>query len=344
MKKKSIKIILIILSMLLLIAVGLGFYIYSIFSTDFKINKTVYIHVDSSRNYDSILSQVEKSAKVANLHHFEQVASYFNYKDKIRTGRYAVKPDMTVKELVLNLINGKQTPVRVTFNNIRTKKDLTKRLSNQLMLSDEELYSSLSDTQKCADLGFDTLTVISMFIPDTYEFYWDVNLEAFLNKMNKQYNRFWNTDRLNKAKELGLTPVQISVLASIVEEECKYSDEYPVVAGLYLNRLRKGMLLQADPTVKYAVGDFSLRRILNEHLKTYSPYNTYIFQGLPPGPIRIPSIRGIDAVLNYNQNNYLYMCAKEDFSGRHNFAQTLSQHNENANRYRAALNKRNIFK
>lgn len=344
MKKKSIKIILIILSMLLLIAVGLGFYVYSIFSTDFKINKTVYIYVDSSRNYDSILSQVEKSAKVANLHHFEQVASYFNYKDKIRTGKYAVKPDMTVKELVLNLINGKQTPVRVTFNNIRTKKDLTKRLSNQLMLSDEELYSSLSDTQKCADLGFDTLTVISMFIPDTYEFYWDVNLEAFLNKMNKQYNRFWNTERLNKAKELGLTPVQISVLASIVEEECKYSDEYPVVAGLYLNRLRKGMLLQADPTVKYAVGDFSLRRILNEHLKTYSPYNTYIFQGLPPGPIRIPSIRGIDAVLNYNQNNYLYMCAKEDFSGRHNFAQTLSQHNENANRYRAALNKRNIFK
>lgn len=344
MKKTTIKITVIVLSTLILIGLGTGYYIYSIISTGFKINHTVYIYVDSSRNYESILSQVEKSAKAANLHHFEQVASYYNLKNKIRTGRYAVKPGMTVRGLVLNLINGKQTPVRLTFNNIRTKNDLTKRLSNQLMLSDKELYSSLSDPRVCTNLGFDTLTIVSMFIPNTYEFYWDVSVESFLNKMNKQYKRFWNPERSNKAKELGLTPIQVSVLASIVEEECTYSDEYPVVAGLYLNRLRKGMLLQADPTVKYAVGDFTLRRILNEHLKTYSPYNTYIFQGLPPGPIRIPSIKGIDAVLNYNHNDYLYMCAKEDFSGRHNFAQTLSQHNQNADRYRAALNKRNIFK
>jgi UPF0755 protein len=180
-----------------------------------------------------------------------------------------------------------------------------------------------------------------MFIPDTYEFYWDISVIEFLRRMNRQYTRFW-AGRMDKADKTGLTPIEVSILASIVEEECKYTDEYPIVAGLYLNRLRIKMPLGADPTVKFAVGDFSLRRVLNKHLAVDSPYNTYKHTGLPPGPIRIPSIKGIDSVLDYTKSDYLYMCAKEDLSGRHNFTKSAAEHQRNANRYRKALDARGI--
>lgn len=183
-----------------------------------------------------------------------------------------------------------------------------------------------------------------MFIPNTYEVYWDISIDGLLKRMKKEYDKFWNDSRKDKAAVIGLTPVEVSILASIVEEECTYTDEYPTVAGLYLNRIKRKQLLQADPTVKFAVGDFGLRRILNVHLETDSPYNTYKYEGLPPGPIRIPSIKGIDSVLNYAKHDYLYMCAKEDFSGRHNFAKTLAEHNKNAANYRNALNHSGIYR
>lgn len=344
MKNKKNCIIVSLLVLIVVIGASGGFYIYSIISTGFNIDKTVYVYINQDKNYENLLQQIEDSAKVCNLSHFEQVASHYDYKNNMRTGRYAVKPGMSVRDLVNVLRNGAQTPTRITFNNMRTKKDLCKRLSEQLMFSENRLLSALDNSSKCKELGFDTLTVVAMFIPNTYEFYWDVSVDAFLSRMNKEYKHFWTDERLNKAKEAGLTPIEVSTLAAIVEEECTYSDEYPIVAGLYLNRLHKGMLLQADPTVKFAVGDFSLQRVLNKHLETKSPYNTYQYAGLPPGPIRIPSIKGIDAVLNYKHNDYLYMCAKEDFSGRHNFSKTLTEHNRNADRYRAALNKRKIYK
>jgi UPF0755 protein len=181
-----------------------------------------------------------------------------------------------------------------------------------------------------------------MFIPNTYEVYWNTPAEKLIERMKREYDVFWNNDRRRKAENIRLTPIEVSILASIVEEETAAPDEYPIVAGLYLNRLYKGMMLQADPTVKFAVGDFSLRRILNRHLEVDSPYNTYMYAGLPPGPIRIPSPKSIDAVLNHTVHNYLYMCAKEDFSGRHNFAVTLKEHNKNAEKYRAELNRRGI--
>ena len=182
-----------------------------------------------------------------------------------------------------------------------------------------------------------------MFIPNTYEVYWDTNIDSFLKRMQKEYKAFWNEDRKAKAQKIGLSPTEVSTLASIVEEEATYSDEYPIVAGLYLNRLKKGMRLEADPTVKFAVGDFGLRRILFKHLETESPYNTYKNTGLPPGPIRVPSIKAIDGTLSPAQHNYLFMCAKEDLSGRHNFSTTLAEHSRNATKYQRALNERGIY-
>jgi UPF0755 protein len=200
----------------------------------------------------------------------------------------------------------------------------------------------LEDAKRCEALGFNTTTVKTMFIPNTYEVYWNISTERLVERLKREHDVFWNENRRNKAKELRLSPVEVSILASIVEEETAIADEMPIVAGVYINRLYKGMRLEADPTVKFAAGDFSLQRILFKHLEIESPYNTYLHGGLPPGPIRIPSIQGIDAVLNYSKHNYLFMCAKEDFSGRHNFAVTLREHNRNAERYRAELNRRGI--
>lgn len=231
---------------------------------------------------------------------------------------------------------------RLTFNNIRFKEDLAERLDEQLMIDKDELLQLLDDSAYCDSLGFTPQTIVALFIPNTYEVYWNIPADKLIQRMKKEYDVFWTSERLAKAKAVKLTPVEVATLASIVEEESASTSEYPVIAGLYLNRLRAGMPLQADPTVKFAVGDFSLKRILFEHLEADSPYNTYKHAGLPPGPLRVPSIKGMDAVLNYMQHNYLYMCAKEDFSGRHNFAVTLAEHSRNANRYRAELNRRKI--
>ena len=264
------------------------------------------------------------------------------YQANIRTGRYAVSSGMSNLQLLNDLRRGHQVATRLTFNNIRFKEDLAERLDEQLMLDKDELLSLLNDSAYCDSLGFTTETITSLFIPNTYEVYWNIPADKLMQRMKREYIAFWTDVRLEKAKAIGLTPAEVATLASIVEEETAASDEYPIVAGLYLNRLHRGIPLQADPTVKFAVGDFTLQRILFEHLEVDSPYNTYKHAGLPPGPLRIPTIKGMDSVLNYMKHNYLYMCAKEDFSGRHNFAATLAEHNRNANRYRAELNRRKI--
>lgn len=210
------------------------------------------------------------------------------------------------------------------------------------MLDSATVASALTDSLTCARLGYTPQTIACLFIPNTYEVYWDMTLDQFLARMTKEKDRFWNDERRQKAKDIGLTPEEVVTLASIVDEETAKNDEKPIIAGLYMNRLKRGMLLQADPTVKYAVGDFTLQRILYRHLEVDSPYNTYKYAGLPPGPLRIPSIRAIDGVLNYTHHNYLYMCAKEDLSGRHNFARTLAEHSRNAQRYQSALNRLHI--
>jgi UPF0755 protein len=215
-------------------------------------------------------------------------------------------------------------------------------MGQKLLLDSAEVIQRLTDKTYLAQYGLTPETAVCLFIPNTYEVYWTMNAEQFVARMKKEHTRFWNEERRAKARAQGLTPEEVVTLASIVDEETNKNDEKPMVAGLYLNRLKRGMLLQADPTVKYAHGKFDLRRILLVHLTIDSPYNTYKYAGLPPGPIRIPSMAAIESVLNPAKHNYLYMCAKEDFSGYHNFASTLSQHNANARRYQQALNQRGI--
>lgn len=340
MKKKLLYIFLGIV----LIGLGTAGYGYYVLNTGFDIDKKVYLYIDESKNYDALRQVLKDSAKVESISNFDVLAGVLDYKENMKSGRYEVTPGMNIYELVNKLRKGQQIAVKLKFNNIRTKEDLAKRLSDQLMINESALLDVLNNQQKCNELGFDTETVVAMFIPNTYEVYWDTDLDSFLNRMKKEYGTFWNEQRQEKAKAINMTPVEVSILASIVEEECMYSDEYHVVAGLYINRLHKGMLLQADPTVKFANGDFSIRRILHKHLAVDSPYNTYKHTGLPPGPIRVPSIKGIDAVLNYQKHGYIYMCAKEDFSGYHNFAETHAEHERNAVKYRKALNERGIYR
>ncbi len=341
--KKSKKIIFgSIAAVILLLAITGGVIYYKITSPFFNVKETVYLYIDDKKDFNDLLLQLQSTAKIKDISTFQKFAQALDYPKKMKTGRYAVDSEISCKDLLLNLVRGNQTPCKITFNNIRLKNELAENIGVQLMFGLGTLQQALNDSAICSKYGFDEQTIQCMFIPNTYEMYWNISIDRFLERMKKEYDHFWTPERLEKAAGIPLSPVQVSTLASIVEEETIVPDEYPQVAGLYINRLKKGMLLQADPTVKYAIGDFTLKRILYSHLEVESPYNTYKHDGLPPGPIRVPSIKGLNAVLNYTYHQYLYMCAKEDFSGRHNFATTLAEHTRNAQRYQAALNKNNI--
>lgn len=248
-----------------------------------------------------------------------------------------------------HLKNGLQTPVSLVVPSVRTMDRLAAELSKRLMMDSTALYKALSDEAVCQKYGYDTATIAALFIPNTYDIYWNVTVDKLLDRMQKENKAFWNAERTKKAQAMKLTPIEVTTLASIVDEETANNGEKPMVAGMYYNRLMlrnaeypEGMPLQADPTIKFAWKRFDLKRIYNNLLYIKSPYNTYRNPGLPPGPIRIPSIAGIDAVLNHVQHDYLYMCAKEDFSGTHNFARTYTDHMQNAKRYSDALNNRGI--
>jgi UPF0755 protein len=262
----------------------------------------------------------------------------------IHPGRYLIRRGMNNNTLINMLRGGFQDAVRVTFHNIQTVEELAGVVGRQLELDSAELVDLLKDSAFVAGYGFDTNTVISMFLPDTYEFYWNTSAKKFMRRMYREYKKFWNDRRRGEAEALGLTPEEVSTLASIVQEEVIHDDEMPRVAGVYLNRLRRGMRLQADPTVKFALREAGRKRILKKDLHIDSPYNTYRYAGLPPGPICMPSKEALEAVLHAEKNNYLYFCAKDDFSGYHNFARTLSEHNRNARLYRRALNKNRIYR
>lgn len=339
---KSFVLILIIFHLLLFTGMA-GYWGYRIIQKpNFSPGKIAYIYVDEKKDFNNLCRQIEETAGCQRLNDFKRLAGWLKYPENMRTGLYEVKNGMNNLLLLTNLRRGQQTATRITFNNIRFIEDLTERLDEQLMLHKEELLTLLTDSSFCDSLGFTPETIKAMFIPNTYEVYWNIPANRLIQRMKQEYDSFWTNERRAKAEAIGLSPVEVSTLASIVEEETAAPEELSTVAGLYINRLKKGMLLQADPTVKYAVGDFTLQRILFKHLEIDSPYNTYIYAGLPPAPLRIPSIKGLESVLNYAKHNYLYMTAKEDFSGRHNFATNLSEHNRNANRYRAELNRRNI--
>ena len=343
-KNRGLKIFIAIAATIIVIVIAVGWYIKSTVFKPVNVTETTYIYIYPTSTYDEVSTQIKEKVALPSAKIFDMISERMNYPQGIKTGRYAIKDGMTVPEIIRMLRAGRQSPTKLTFNNMRTKEDLSGRISEQLMLDSVSLLSALTDTNKVETLGFDTNTVVAMFIPNTYEVYWDTSVDKLLERMQKEYNTFWNESRKAKAKKIGLKPIEVSTLASIVEEEATYADEYAIVAGLYLNRLKRAQRLEADPTVKYAVGDFSLRRILYVHLEVESPYNTYRNEGLPPGPIRIPSIKGIDATLSPADHKYLFMVAKDDLSGRHSFSTTHAEHVRKAKKYQQALNERKIYK
>jgi len=299
--------------------------------------------IKEKMSFDELYTKLEQDKILKNYKAFKWVAKRKEFNKSVKPGRYGLKAGMNTNELINKLRSGNQDPVDVTFNNVRFKEELAAKVSKYIEADSVYLIALFNDTIQIAQWGFNKENYRAMYIPNTYEMYWTTTAQEFANRMNQEYVKFWTDERKAKAESIGLSPIEVSVLASIVESETAKSDELKSVAGLYINRLKRGIPLQADPTVKYAVGDFSIKRVLNKHLEIDSPYNTYKNAGLPPGPICFPSITSIDAVLNHEQNNYIYMCAKEDFSGYHNFAATLAEHNQNAAKYRAALDKNKIY-
>ncbi|MDR2682396.1 MAG: endolytic transglycosylase MltG [Dysgonamonadaceae bacterium] len=343
MKNKTVKRAFgLLLFLLLLVALAAGYVYHAVHSAAFAIDQPVAVYVDEQKDYSRLLSQLQSEAHLKNREVFDRLAQQMKYPSNMKTGKYEIRPGLSYIAAIRMLQSGRQTPIQLTFNNIRLKNDLAERIGRQMMFAPGDLLNHLNDSAVAASLGLDTATILTLFIPNTYEIYWNTSVGLFLERMKKEHDRFWTQERLAKAQALHLSPAEVAILASIVEEETASRREFPIVAGIYLNRLKKGMLLQADPTVKFAAGDVTLKRILNVHLQVESPYNTYRYRGLPPGPIRIPSIAAIDSVLNYSRHAYLYMCAKEDFSGTHSFSVTLAEHNRNARRYREALNRLHI--
>lgn len=338
MRKKYI--FLIVGIILVVVATGITG-IITVMNHPFRIEKNTYLYIDADDNTDSICHKLTTQLQASSLKGFKLLTTVGGL-DPIHPGAYRFSQSDNCLTVYRRLKSGAQTPVNLTLPSVRTVGKLLKTVSHQLMTDSSNLARLLMDSTYCAQIGYSTETLPCLFIPNTYEVYWTMTPEAFVKRMQKEHDRFWNEERKAKAQSIGLTPEEVATLASIVEEETANNAEKPMVAGLYINRLHANMPLQADPTVKFALQDFGLRRILHTHLETDSPYNTYKHTGLPPGPIRIPSIQGIESVLNYTRHNYLYMCAKEDFSGTHNFAATFSQHLANARKYQQELNRRKI--
>lgn len=272
---------------------------------------------------------------------FDLACRIFKY-EKPRTGHYVIPARTSWLDAVRMLHNHKQQPIRLILPSLRTLNHLAAFLGEKLMADSADFASAFHSAALLDSIGYTEETLPSLFIPNTYEVWWDISVPSFIGRMLREHDTFWNNERISFARQQGLTPVEVATLASIIDEETANNAEKPMVAGMYLNRLRTDMLLQADPTVKFALQDFSLRRILHAHLVVESPYNTYINKGLPPGPIRIASVASIDAVLHAAEHPYLYMCANSDFSGTHVFAVTYSDHLKNARLYQRALNQRNI--
>ena len=341
MNKKNKKILVgsLLVAILLGIA-GIAHIYYYFFAQPFQITDTTYIYIDRDDDVDSVYHKIIEVGNPKQMHGFKSLVRYQGY--NVKTGRYAIKPTDNMRYLHRRLSMGYQTPIKLTVGSVRTLDRIARNTARQLMVDSCEIATLLNDTAYIRKIGYTKETLPALFIPNTYEVYWNMSVEDFMQRMLKEHKAFWNEKRLKQAEAIGLTPIEVSTLASIVEEETANQAEKPMVAGLYINRLKKGMLLQADPTVKFSLQEFGLKRILFKHLEVDSPYNTYKYAGLPPGPIRVPSYQGLESVLNYTKHNYLYMCAKEDFSGTHNFAVTSAQHAANARKYQQALNRRGI--
>lgn len=292
--------------------------------------------IPNNATFKQVQDKLYEGNYVRDLISFSFLAKLMDYDDLVKPGRYVLKANMNNLTAIRFLRAGRQEPVKITFNNVRLIRDLSEKIVRNTGLSPQEFEAAIIKFAM-GNNGFTKDNVLCMFIPNTYEVYYNVSADRLVEKMQEQYNAFWTDERKQKATAIGLTPLEVSILASIVQAETVKKDEAPIIAGLYINRLKQAIPLQADPTLVFAVGDFSLKRVLNEHKEVDSPYNTYKNAGLPPGPINLPEISSIDAVLNYKPSDFIYMCAKEDFSGYHNFTSNYKVHMQNAARYQKAL-------
>ncbi len=304
---------------------------------------TQHIFIPTGSNFQDVKTILYENGIIVNNNTFEWLAEKKNYPNHIRPGRYLIHENMGNNELINLLRSGDQDPVMLTFNNIRLKEDLAGTISTQLEADSLSIIALLNDSQYLEKFDMTPQSIKAVFMPNTYEFFWNTSAEQFVERMYREYQSYWTDSRIETAEQLGLTPVDVATMASIVQLETSKPDEYAKIAGVYVNRIRRNMPLQADPTVIFATGDFSIRRVLNRHLETDSPYNTYKYAGLPPGPIAMPKRAVIEGVLNSENHEYLFFCAKDDFSGYHAFSRTYSQHIANARRYQRALTQRNIM-
>ena len=343
MMNKRIKILIASAGFLFILGMTIACFLYqALFSDNIQQQSSAYLYIPTGSSYDDVLAILEENKILKNKKSFERIAKIKKYPHRIRSGRYRIDKKMTNNELVNRLRSGSQEAVDFTFNNIRTKEQFAKRVAQQLEMDDQDLLDLLNDADFLASYYLNVETALTIFIPNTYKIWWNISAEDFVKKMYREYSTFWTEERKEKAAQIPLSPTEVIILASIVEEENHRRDEQARIAGLYINRLKIGMKLQADPTVKFALNDFARKRLLYSDLEINSPYNTYLIEGLPPGTVRIPSPGCVDEVLNYEKHNYLYMCAKEDFSGYHHFTANFSQHLANAAKYHKALNQNKI--
>ncbi|MEZ4722759.1 MAG: endolytic transglycosylase MltG [Flavobacteriales bacterium] len=308
-------------------------------------DSSIEFYIHSDWGFEELAHQLFIQQVIGDSASFAWAADYKKYTANVKPGRYIILDGMNNNQLVNLLRSGEQEPINVIVRSVRTTSELAATVGRNLEADSTAFMELINSSGFCQRYGFSPTTIITMFIPNTYQFYWNTSAEEFIERMAREYKRFWTDERIQKARKLGLSQSEVTTLASIVQaEQAAHPDERPVVAGLYLNRLRKGMRLESDPTLIHAIGDYTIKRVLNVHKEVDSPYNTYKNVGLPPGPILLPETSSIDAVLDAKSHNYVFMCAKEDFSGYHNFSSSYRDHVNNANRYRRALNQRKIYR
>lgn len=340
----------VILAVLLILMLGGGGIAYRYYNMIYTPNVTLenpdspWFYISTGSTFTDVVNGLYEQGFIVNRSSFEWVAERKHYPGLVKPGRYRLKANMNNDALVNLLRSGEQEPIKLVFNNLRTIDQLAGRVAKQIEADSTELAELLLNDATARKYGFTPESFMAMFIPNTYEVWWNTSSQDFLDRMAREFKAFWNDERMVKANAIGMTQSEVVTMASIVKAETAEPVDMPKIAGVYVNRIKKGMPLQADPTLIFGIGDFTIRRVLDVHKQLDSPYNTYKFRGLPPGPINFPSVTYVDAVLNYERNNYLYFCAREDFSGYSNFAATYREHKVNAKKWQRALNKRNIYR
>jgi UPF0755 protein len=346
-KSSILKKIMISIFLLILLIGGIGGYwaYRNLYQSNVNLGdkKSIVIYIPTGSSFDDVVKILGENNLLKNRSSFEFLAEKKKYKSAVKPGKYRILAKMSNNELINLLRAGIQEPIEINFNGLHTVDQLMIRVGRRIEADSSQLLQAVHDVDFVEKYGFNPDNIQALFIPNTYQFYWNTSVEEFFDRMAKEYKQFWTDERKNKAKKIGYTQTEVAILASIVQsEQCCDNEEKRIIAGLYINRLKAEMPLQSDPTVIFAIGDFSIQRVSTAQTRIQSPYNTYVNKGLPPGPIAFAQQSSIDAVLNYEENDFIYMCAKEDLSGKHYFAKTYDQHCVYAKKYRDALDTRNI--